>query len=87
MLCKNCGRQINDKAPFCHHCGEIFKASEQVKQSSENWNTRPHINKNLVKKNNKKKILIFTVLIIMIVAAVVLTVILLSSGNINGNTI
>ena len=32
MKCEKCGKEINDKAKFCRHCGSLVKHNEAEEQ-------------------------------------------------------
>lgn len=36
-LCKNCGQQIPDNAPYCHNCGAIAEFSNQNNHNQNNY--------------------------------------------------
>lgn len=55
MFCKNCGKQIDDDAKFCEHCGAVIntqtissKKSEQSDVTSRNVFVKKEINKPLL---------------------------------------
>ncbi|MCM1008777.1 MAG: zinc-ribbon domain-containing protein [Ruminococcus flavefaciens] len=35
MFCPNCGKQIDDDAKFCEHCGAVIKTSTISNEKSE----------------------------------------------------
>lgn len=74
MLCKNCGKEIDDNAKFCMNCGNSI--NEEI-QNEDEKNDKVNkiledINKDTENKYNKKgmKIIIFIIAIIAIIIAI-----------------
>ncbi|MCI8631824.1 MAG: zinc-ribbon domain-containing protein [Firmicutes bacterium] len=80
MYCRECGKQVSDKAKFCPHCGcPIYAKLSQEKQAAEAAISGFSVSEMIVK--NKKVIIIAAILIVLIVIATAVTAILKADCN------
>ncbi len=68
MKCEKCGKEINDKAKFCRHCGSPVKHNEAEEQKKEN-DFEPY--KSASKDVNKKKRITWTCSVVIIVLFII----------------
>lgn len=77
MICKNCGKELNESAEYCNECGtklEIENAADNVIEKFQNLNK----SSNLIK--NKKKIIIIGTIIVLVIA-VIFYIVSINSGS------
>lgn len=74
MICKYCGKEINDGAVFCEFCGGVQDKTEETKAEETNTNVMPAPEQQPKKSNNMTKVIIALAVIAVVLVGVVIGV-------------
>ena len=93
MFCNNCGKEIDDDAKFCMHCGKPIEVKKAKKVSKDNKSDKPEIDNEKVDKildeiNDKDKIKLekkkpLILLLLVIIIAVIIIIVVKNTSGIN----